>query len=135
MSMDMSYNCRIYPEERLNMIISVSEAPEAGFAEDVKAMKAIDALDLIRGELSGMSAEAIDDARLAACKASLKNEVSLEMKDPLYWTNAIALRYLDGKDFTTGNLTRIDAVNAKNVKAIFELLESGSKVEYVIKGE
>ena len=57
------------------------------------------------------------------------------MKEPLYWTNAIALRYLDGKDFTTGNLTRIDAVNAKSVKAIFELLESGSKVEYVIKGE
>lgn len=135
MTMDISYNCRIYPEERLNMIISVSEAPEAGFAENVKAMKAIDALDLIRGELSGMSAEAIDDARLAACKASLKNEVSLEMKDPLYWTNAIALRYLDGKDFTNGNLTRIDAVNAKSVKAIFELLESGSKVEYVIKGE
>lgn len=124
MSVDLSYNCRIYPEERLNLMISVPETPDA-----------IDALALLRSELSEMSQAEIDGGRLAACKAALKHEVASEMKSPLYWTNAIALRYLDGKDFTTGCQARIDAVTSKSVKAIFELLESGSKVEYIIKGE
>lgn len=135
MSMELSYNCRIYPEERLNMIISFSEVSETGFAEGMKAMKVIDALDVIREELAVMSEEGIDDRILAACKASLKNIVSLEMKDPLYWTNAIVLRYLDGKDFTTSNMNRIDSVSPESVKAVFQLLDSGSKVEYIIKGE
>lgn len=134
-SMNLSYNCRIYPEERLNLIISVAEVSDSCFAEDVKAVKAIDALNLLRTELSDLGAKPIDEGKLSACKASLKNEVSLEMRDPLYWTNAIALRYLDGKDLTTGNLTRIDAVNSNGVRAIFELLESGTKVEYVIRGK
>ena len=57
------------------------------------------------------------------------------MKSPLYWTNAMTLRHLDGKDLTTGYASRIDAVKASDVQAVLELLESGSKVEYVIKGK
>jgi hypothetical protein len=47
----------------------------------------------------------------------------------------MTLRHLDGKDLTTGSASRIDAVKAADVKAVLELLEDGSKVEYVIKGE
>jgi hypothetical protein len=79
-----------------------------------------------------MSSAALDEGHLAACKAALKNEVSLEMKSPLYWTNAIALRYLDGKDLTTGYAGHIDAVKAADVRNVLEMLENGSKVEYVI---
>ena len=121
-NVEVLQNCRIYPEERVNMTISVTDA-----------MNSIDALSLLRSVLSGMSSAAIDEGRLAACKATLKNEVALEMKSPLYWTNAIALRYLDGKDITTGYAGHIDAVKAADVKNVLELLENGSKVEYVIK--
>ena len=44
------------------------------------------------------------------------------------------VRHLDGKDLTTGYASRIDAVKASDVQAVLDLLESGSKVEYVIKG-
>lgn len=121
-NVEVLQNCRIYPEERVNMTISIADA-----------VNSIDALSMLRSVLSGMSSAAIDEGKLAACKAALKNEVSLEMKSPLYWTNAIALRYLDGKDITTGYAGHIDAVKAADVKNVLELLENGSKVEYVIK--
>ena len=132
---EVSYNCRIYPEERMNLVVSVVEAPECGFAEGTVALGSIDALGVLRSALSGMSEMEINEGRLSACKAYLKNAVSTEMKSPLYWTNAMTLRHLDGKDLTTGYASRIDAVKAADVKSVLELLENGSKVEYVIKGK
>ena len=130
-----SYNCRIYPEERMNLIVSVVEAPLSGFAAGTEDLGSMDALSVLRSALSGMSRMEINEGRLSACKAYLKNAVSAEMKSPLYWTNAMTLRHLDGKDLTTGYASRIDAVKASDVQAVLELLESGSKVEYVIKGK
>lgn len=135
MNVKVSYNCRIYPEERMNLIVSVVEAPLSGFAAGTEELGSIDALGVLRSALSGMSQMDIDEGRLSACKAYLKNAVSAEMKSPLYWTDAMTLRHLDGKDLTTGSASRIDAVKASDVKAVLELLEEGSKVEYVIKGK
>ena len=118
---NVTQNCRIYPEERVNLNVSV-----------MNVTSSIDALSMLRAVLSGMSSAALDEGKLAACKAALKNEVSLEMRSPLYWTNAISLRYLDGKDLTTGYAGYIDAVKAADVRNVLELLENGSKVEYVI---
>lgn len=131
----VSHTCRIYPEERMNLIISVVEPPVDGFAAGTEELGSIDALGVLRSALSGMSEMPIDEGRLAACKTYLKNAVTMEMNSPLYWTNAMTLRHLDGKDLTTGSASRIDAVKAADVKAVLELLEDGSKVEYVIKGE
>lgn len=131
----VSYNCRIYPEERLNLIVSVTEAPVSGFAAGTQELGSIDALGVLRSALSGISGMEMDEGRLSACKASLKNAVSMQMKSPLYWTDAMTLRHLDGKDLTTGYVSRIDAVKASDVKSVLELLEDGSKVEYVIKGK
>ena len=54
------------------------------------------------------------------------------MNEPEYWLDAIAKRYLDGKDFTTSYAARIDAVNADRIKAVLAELNNGSKVEYVV---
>lgn len=133
--MKVSYNCMIYPEERLNIFVSSSAAPEDGFAAGFRALDPIEALGVIRSVLSDMASAEIDGGRLAACKAALKNEKSQAMNTPRYWTDAIALRYLDGKDLTTGYMAKLDAVNADDVKNVLGMLEAGSKVEYVIKGK
>ena len=135
MNAKVSYNCRIYPEERMSLVVSVVQAPLSGFAADTEDLGSIDVLGVLRSALSGMSQMEINEGRLSACKAFLKSTVSIEMKSPLYWTNAMTLRHLDGKDLTTGYASRIDAVKASDVQAVLELLESGSKVEYVIKGK
>ena len=135
MNVKVSCDFMVYPEERLSLAVSVTDASPKGFAAGTEAVGAIDALGLIRSALSGMGEIAISDSRLAACKTYLKNKVSMEMKSPSYWTAAAALRYLDGKDVTTGFASRVDAVKAADVRNVLELLENGSKVEYVIKGK
>ena len=43
--------------------------------------------------------------------------------------------YLDGKDYTTGHAARIDAVSEADIRKILGLLETGSKIEYIINSK
>lgn len=129
--LSVSHVCKLYPEDRLNVRISVTEADVDGFASGVGHKKPLDAMGIIRHTLSTMSSSDIDAARLASFKAYIKNEMAVEMADPDYWVTAIALRHLDGKDLTTGYSAKADAVTADKVKALLASLEAGSKVEYV----
>jgi hypothetical protein len=58
--------------------------------------------------------------------------VAEKKKTPEYWLQRISMRYLDGKDFTTGCDAKIDAVTAEKVKTLLSSLVDGSKVEYII---
>lgn len=131
MTLNISYNCRIYPEERLNLLISVWEADEEGFAEGMVVMPPIDALGDIRKVLSDMGAQDITETEFRQCKSYLKNMMAIDMADPHYWVDAIILRHLDGKDLTTGYASGIDAVTIDAVRNIFSFLDQGSKIEYV----
>jgi hypothetical protein len=91
----------------------------------------IDALGNVREALSELSSKDITDDQLKQYKAYLKNRIGLEMKDPLYWVDAITLRYLDGKDLTTGYAANIDALSKDDVLRVFALLDRGCKIEYV----
>jgi hypothetical protein len=53
------------------------------------------------------------------------------MNDPQYWVDAIVVRYLDGKDLTTGYAANIDALSKDDVKRVLALIDRGCKVEYV----
>ncbi len=131
MHISLSHNCRIYPEERLNLLISLSEVSEEGFASDMKKKTPIEALADVRSVLSGLDRIMISEADLKPYKETLKNRISMEMKSPDYWLHAIALRYLDGKDLSTNYASRIDALTPEKVMSILTLLDEGSKVEYV----
>ena len=65
--------------------------------------------------------------------AFLKKQYDINTQDYRYWLHVIAMRQLDGKDFTTGYATRIDAVTPEKTSAVLSLLENGTKIEYVIK--
>ncbi len=118
MSVELTYNCRIYPEERLNMLISVPEA-------------SLNTLADIRSVLVDLPKMDITPAELKPFKETLKNSIALEMKTPLYWTYAIVLRYLDGKDFSTNYAAKIDSMSPDKVMSVLDLLNEGSKIEYV----
>ncbi len=117
-SFSLSYNCRIYPEERLNVLISIPSA-------------SLEDLSDVRSALAGMKSVEISDKELNSYKETLKNHTAREMKSPEYWTHAIALRYLDGKDLSTNYAAKIDAVTPEKVRSVLALLDGGSKVEYV----
>lgn len=131
MHAEVSYNCRIYPEERYNLLLSLTEASEDGFASGMVPETPISALAKVRTVLSELHSIQISDAELKMFKARLKNEIATEMKDPSYWVDAIVLRYLDGKDLSTGYAAKIDSVTPAKVQAVLNMLDAGCKIEYV----
>ncbi len=119
--MSLTHECWIYPEERLNMLISLSSDSEG----------AIGILADVRSALSSLRDVEISDAGLNVMKAVLKNRAALEMQSPSYWVDAIMLRYLIGKDLSTAYAAKIDALTPAKVKSVLSLLDEGCKVEYV----
>ena len=129
----VSHRCSIYPEERFHVTVSVSEASNDGFAYGMKPVSHLRLLYDVRSAVSGLKELEVTEEQLRIYKALLKNDVEVRMKDPLYWTGAIAVRYLDGKDWTTDYQAKIDAVTPAQVKAILASLDEGCKVEYITR--
>lgn len=132
MYVTVEHDCRIYPQERFNVMISLNEASPDGYSSSTVPSGPIEALSIIRSVLNDVSGMVVDDAQVNVLKQQLKGSLALEMKDPFYWLNVISRRYLAGKDFTTGYEAKIDSVTAAKVKEILLALNEGTKVEYII---
>ena len=133
MYLRLAHNCRIYPQERFNVIITLEEASPDGFSTDAGLSGADEALKILRKVIAGLPESDVQETDVAKYKAVLKGRLALEMEQPQYWTQALAMRYLDGKNFTTGYEARIDAVTVEKIKDILASLADASRVEYVIK--
>ena len=133
MYLRLAHNCRIYPQERFNVMISIAEASQYGFSRDVCLTGADAALKAVRDVLDGLSELEIKAEDVEKYKAVFKGRMALEMTQPQYWTHALAMRYMDGKNFTTGYEARIDAVTVDKVRSILASLTDASRVEYIIK--
>lgn len=115
---------QIKPEDRFSVMITIEG--ETGEIPD-------DFLWRLRRVINDADESAMDPEYIAACKAFLKKQYDINTQDYRYWLHVIAMRQLDGKDFTTGYATRIDAVTPEKTSAVLSLLENGTKIEYVIK--
>lgn len=125
-SSDVSYSCKIYPEERFGVMISLS-APSG--------INPLALVGKVRAVLARLSAECVPADDIGLYKTYVKNCFAMEMASPDYWAYAIAMRYLEGKDFTTGYAAKADAIDPEKVRQVIAALEKGTKVEYVIKGK
>ncbi len=114
----MEHENWIYPEERLSLMVSLPGAEISALAD-------------VRSILSDMHDMEISAAQMNEWKAVLKHRMSQEMNSPSYWIDAVALRYLVGKDLTTNYEARIDAVTPAKVKSVLSILDDGCKVEYI----
>lgn len=129
----LSHNNRIYPEERFNVLLTLEEASHDGFAAGVELTGFDEALRRLRKALGSVSSMEISDDVLSMYKEILKGHISLNSTAPEYWTHALTMRYLDGKDLTTGYAAKIDAVSATKVKNILSQLTESTKVEYITR--
>jgi predicted Zn-dependent peptidase len=132
MYLELSHECRIYPNERINLHISLNEISPDGFASDVVHSGPIDALAVVRSVLSGVGGVDVRNEDVEAFKTRIKSTLDLDMKEPFYWLNVISRRYIAGKDFTTNHDARIKSVTADKVKAILSRLNEGTRVEYIV---
>lgn len=135
MRVNVGCECRRYPQESVLMKISISEASIDGFACGTSDYNMGVALATMRKVFSDMSSVSIDAGVLASYRYQLEKLVAGQKQTPEYWVNALNLRYLDGKDFSTGAEAKINAVAENNIRDLLATLGSNSKIEYVITGK
>lgn len=114
---------KIYPEERFSVMLTI------------RGERSQELSSAFRRAVASASEFKADAAYIAACKAYMKHKYSVQAKEPEYWLHAMAMRYLDGKDYTTGYAARIDAVSENDIRKVLGLLETGSKIEYIINSK
>ena len=126
------HNCDFYPQERVSMMLSLREASVDGFAPGTSHHEPMEALSAVRNLLKDMESVVLTDKEIASYKALLKQRIKRRQSEPEYWHDAISLRYIDGKDFTSGYEAKIDAITMEDVRNLLGLLSKGARVEYVI---
>lgn len=131
MYLEVSHECRIYPHERLNVHILLTEVPADGFSSEVTPTGAIEALLIIRNTLDDISSAEVTKTEVDNFKTRLKCGMAIEMNTPFYWLNVISRRHLAGKDFTSRHEARIDAVTVEAVAEMISHLNDGARVEYM----
>ena len=117
------------------LTISLDEVTTSGLAAGTESYEKGAAYDAVRQVLSDMSAIDISGELLASCRYRLEKYLLLEQERPEYWINVLNLRYLAGKDFTTGAQERIKGVDADDVRRLLSSVGKNCKVEYIITGE
>ena len=132
MYLELSHECRIYPNERVNFHISLNEISPDGFASGVVHSGPIDALAVVRSVLSGVGGVEVRSEDVETFKTRIKTALDLEMKEPFYWLNVISRRHIAGKDFTTNHDARIKSVTVEKVRDILSRLNEGTRVEYIV---
>lgn len=116
----LSHAGTIYPQERFSVMMEV----RGGSMDHVRPAREV---------LDKLASAGPDDSLVKLYKDALKHEHALMMQEPEYWLRAVTMRNLDGKDFTIGCASKIDAVTSSRLKELFKLLNEGGRIEYVIK--
>ena len=96
------HNCDFYPQERVSMMLSLREASVDGFAPGTSHHEPMEALSAVRNLVKDMESVVLTDKEIASYKALLKQRIKRRQSEPEYWHDAISLRYIDSKDFTSG---------------------------------
>lgn len=122
-----------YPFERFSVLVSAAYASETGIAESVQKDKLVMALLRMRLAMSRLSADGIDESRLARYKSVLSSRWDAIQSSPEYWVKTISGRLGGGKDLQSKYADRINSVTADDVLHIIRKLDKGSKIEYVTK--
>ena len=119
--------CSRFPQENVQI-----NALIGGVASSQYEFKADNALAILKNIFGNLPSVPMDEPILASYRYRLERQLAYEKQNPEYWINALNLRYLDGKDFTTGAEAKIQGINEAKVRALLTVLGNDSKMEYVI---
>lgn len=131
MYIDVSARTSIHPKERVSARICARMADVDGFASGVTQTGPISALMVMRTCLAGLDGIKVTDAELKAYKEYVKNEISMQMKNPAWWLDVLSRRYIEGKDLYSNIISKVDAITPAKVSSVLSALGKGSRVEYV----
>lgn len=131
-SVRVSSELVIYPQERFSLMVSVEDIPLDRLPGGERHENSMTLLYRMREVLSDLSARPLPDARLKIYRTMVLNEIESLQNTPEYWLDMVTVRYAEGKDLNTKYKDKVNSVNAGKIKEIINSLNTGSKVEYVI---
>ena len=123
----------VYPYERLCVTISASPASIEGLPQGTARRRPVRVLMKMRSAMSDLVASGISPEKLSLYKAVLQNRWDSLQKDPGYWLAVISGRFAGGKDMQSRYSECISSVDAAKVQDVLQLLQDGSRIEYVTK--
>ena len=135
MRASVEFSCNRYPQENVVMKVTVEEASVEGLASNVREFDQEEATAILQNLFADMSAVELNKDILSSYKYRVERLLSQRKNRPEYWVDALNLRYLDGKDFTTGAEAKIKAIAEKNVRAMLGILGNSSEKVFTIKGK
>lgn len=121
-TVDVSHAMRIYPEG--NCSIKVEIRRKDGGRMDPDMFKDI------REAISRIAETPIEPELMEAVRLYVKHNKVKEKETPAYWLHAIALRYLDGKDYTSGYESMTLAVSPTKVNSLLSSINEGFRTSY-----
>ena len=132
-SVAMSHKFSTFPQEAIELIFDFTPVPKEGLPLGIgeEGPNPEKALETARNAIDKVFSNPVNAAELASCKSLLANEYSTALSEPESFIDAVLMRYSAGKDVMTGYNDKIKGVSAANVKAVFDTLSEGMRIEYV----
>jgi predicted Zn-dependent peptidase len=131
----VEFSCNRYPQESVVMKVTVEEAATEGLASGTREFNPEEATAILQRLFADMSVVELNKDILSSYKYRVERHLLQRKNDPEYWVEALNLRYLDGKDFTTSAEARIKSITEKNVRAMLNTLGNSSEKVFTIKGK
>ena len=135
MRASVEFSCNRYPQENVVMKVTVEQASGEGLASSSREFNPEEATAILQNLFADMSVVELNKDILSSYKYRVERHLSQKKNRPEYWVDALNLRYLDGKDFTTGAEAKIKAIAEKNVRTMLDILGSSSEKVFTIKGK
>jgi len=130
---NLSTEVNIFPSEKVSLLISCRPCLESGLPLGVEVANPLAALSAARSGILKTCNKGISASELKAYKAALLNDMGAEVENPRSLINMVLLRYAEGRDIVSNYADGIKAVTEADVLSALKDLDSGCKVEYVIK--
>lgn len=132
MRASVEFSCNRYPQENVVMKVTVEQASGEGLASSSREFNPEEATAILQNLFADMSVVELNKDILSSYKYRVERHLSQKKNRPEYWVDALNLRYLDGKDFTTGAEAKIKAIAEKNVRTMLDILGSSSEKVFTI---
>ncbi|MCR5277290.1 MAG: hypothetical protein K6D54_06460 [Bacteroidales bacterium] len=132
-SVDVRLQTEIIPVERFTVHISCLPCPAEGLPEGMVPADPETVAAAAREVLGSLGSLQLSPARLKAYKDLLLSHVTALQNDPAYLVEIAAMRQSMGKDVGSGYRDRINGVSADQVTRMLGGLDSGGKLEYIVR--
>lgn len=132
-SAQFTEDVEMFPTERLTFFVNCYPCLESGLPLSVTPLEPQDLARVVRETLNNLSALNISSKDVSAYKDALLADFDNSLKDPQMMLEAILARFGEGKDIVKGYKEAIKSVSEDSIRKILEDLESGTRVEYIVK--